>query len=306
MKDKKSEIFIGIDKLTGAPVRFDFDPDIQMNCNVLLLGTQSAEIARLFLSRLASSCASSFFVVDLKGNYVASAKELRAEVVDPAGLDPFLLFENNKFAVADVLKRLLGLKKSRDAETISVLDGLVKECTTFADAFKMASGELKRSMERTVRGPAHLLLCGRQPELGKRVVFDLHKLNKASVPKKRVKLLSLAHLLASAKAWREAERSSPRGLKVVLLDEPQLRPDFPLSFFLLTHALRRARSRNMVLIVAFERPKTLLSSLAGRDLLDYFHVKVLAFPRISKDILEGIFATGQTFKSVRFATTDNG
>jgi len=300
MKDKKCEIFIGVDKLTGAPVRFNFDPDIQMNCNVLLLGAQSAEIARLFLSRLASSCASSFFVVDLKGNYVASAKKLRAEVVDPAGLDPFLLFEKSKFAVADVLKHLLRLK---NAETISALEKLVEESTTFADALKRASGELKRSMERTVRGPAYLLLCGRQPELGKRVVFDLHKLSEATMPaKKRVKLLSLAHLLASAKAWGEAERSSPRELKVVLLDEPQLRLGFPLSFFSLIHALRRARACNVVLIVVFERPKILLSSPAGRDLLDYFYVKVLAFPRISGDILEGIFAAGQTFKLVRFAS----
>lgn len=168
--------------------------------------------------------------------------------------------------------------------------------------------------------------------MGDRTVFDLRKLYRTpALSRGQAGVLHAACLLILGRIWNEVKRTLPRRQKAVLIGEMWPYAALPTSAGFLEDVSRRARKRNVVLLIVSRRIEDFLSSPSGRAVMKNSATKVLlkqdeasidsvaetfglsgaekkaclAFPRPSrKKPAEGIFMRKEARVPVKFAATD--
>ena len=279
-------LFLGVNKLTGAPVYFN--PLLRKNQNMYILGSTGSGksyAVKCFLSRFLEmypNCR--LYVQDPEGEYFRAlgpkgVKEMKVRIPESReeglGLDPFSLFGTDpegQGVVLGILSEMMGLKEGSGPH--SDLSVLVGRCSSLKELEAKATGELKRSLRAMLRGPNGFLFRGKTPQLGEKVIFNFRELRAApgTVGERTMKLITF---MVFNWVWRELERAPPEVPKLVVVDEAWAFLEIPPAAKFLESAVRMARKRGAGLVIATHMLADVMDVKEGASILENSATKVL-------------------------------
>ena len=272
-------IFLGVNRLTGAPVIYD--PWLRMNYNILIVGKSGAGksfLSKIILSRFASKNRElSFFIIDPEAEYVRVGELLDARIVDVdgkvnLGMDPIRTFKIDKDAAAGLIYALAGINVRGERE---VIRGLVEEAGDLLEAYQKADLKVKRRLRPLIEGADSYLVMGKPLEFTPRMIFNLKPLHKGVYSEEQTSLKN-ASLLIFAGIWsmlNNAEFIPIHTPKIVIVDEVWLYTSIPAAARFLESVARMGRKRNVAFILNTQRIMDVLDE--GRALLENCATKIL-------------------------------
>jgi hypothetical protein len=283
---EKPGLFLGVNKLTGAPVYFN--PLLRKNQNTYILGSSGSGksyATKCFLSRFLEMYPNChLYVLDPEGEYFRAlgpkgVKEMKVRIPESReeglGLDPFNLFGTDpegQAAVLGILSEMMELKKGSGPH--SDLSVLVSTCSSLKELEAKATGELRERLRAMLKGPNGFLFRGETPQLGEKVIFNFRDLH--GVPGTvGESLVDLTSFMVFNWVWREIERTPPEVPKLVVVDEAWMFLELPPAAKFLESAVRMARKRGAGLVIATHRPKDLMDIEEGASILENSATKVL-------------------------------
>jgi len=275
-------VFLGLNRMTGAPVIFD--PYLRMNQNIALIGSSGSGksfTAKTLLTRLMERDPDlAFFIIDPENEYARAMlpADLTCQVVHVGrshklGLDPFLLFPGAKDMVLSMLADLLGV--ADDPDMLSELQVVVQRSNSLQDLHKNAGKSLKKRLDGLLKGTDGFLFSGKPEPIRDRAIFSFRELHQAIQVSKEKGALHLASLLIFGKIWKRIEEMPRERLKVVIVDEVWLYSQLPISASFLESVARRGRKRNVLFILCSQRPADVFSSEKCRAAMENCATKIL-------------------------------
>lgn len=275
-------IYLGQNQLTGAPVIYDYY--LRENYNVMILGKSGAGKSmaiKIMINRLKTKYPDlAFFLIDPEGEYSRVAAELGGEVVrisrdEELGLDPLILFADNKGVAVEMLADLIGIAEG-DPALLSELKVGVEHARNLSELYKRSSKQLQKYLRGLLRGPDRFLTAGDPIRITDRMSFNLKDLHRALMLSRRhTGTLHTASLLLFGKLWNEIERMPPQRVKLVVVDEVWLYTALPAAAAFLEQVARRGRKRNVIFLLASQRPADVLDVPAGKATLENCATKVI-------------------------------
>ena len=276
-------IFLGVNRLTGAPVIYD--SSLRMNYNMLIAGKSGSGksfLSKIIITRfLSKHPKAALFVIDPENEYRPVGELQEAEVIDvsraqPLGLDPLQLFGESRDSAASILAELAQV---REPELLSEIRTLVGLSSTVREVYKQASKPLKAYLKTFIKGPEKFLVSGKAPKFSSRMVFNLSPLHREfALTKTGTPTLQAASILLFSKIWQLLDDPSflPRHLpKLVVIDEVWLYTSMPAAAQFLESVARRGRKRNIFFVLNTQRVADVLESSGGRALIENCATKVL-------------------------------
>jgi len=276
-------IFLGINRLTGAPVIFD--SSLRMNYNLLIAGKSGSGksfLSKIIITRfLQKHRKAALFVIDPESEYTRLAELVGAKRIEVTrerglGLDPLVLFGTSKDSAANILTDLTGIQ---DPELHSELRTIVGFSKTLQEVYDQASKPLKAYLRSLVEGPDSFLIKGEPLEFTQKMVFDLHQLHREfTLVKRGTMTLQAASVLLFSKIWQLLEDPNFLPLhvpKLVVVDEVWLYTSMPAAAAFLEGVARRGRKRNVFFVLNTQRVADVMESSGGRALLENCASKVL-------------------------------
>lgn len=144
------------------------------------------------------------------------------------------------------------------------------------DKRKEEDKKLHKRLMSLREGPEGFLFKGETRKLSDRTVFNLKNLHQAlKVSDERVGTLHIASLLVFGQIWQKIEELPRDRLKVVVVDEVWLYTAVPAAASFLEYVSRRGRRRNVIFVLASQRPADVLESEAGRAAIENCATKVI-------------------------------
>jgi len=276
-------IFLGVNRLTGAPVIYD--PWLRMNQNLLIVGKPGAGksfLSKILLSRLVEKNRNlAFFIIDPENEYGNVGRLLGAEVVEvrsdrPLGLDPVQIFADSKDSAANLLADMVKVPSGKVHSTLRTIVGRSED---IFDVYEHSPPDVKDYLESIVDGPDRFLIAGEPLKFTNRMVFNLKNLHREFElgPEKSMALQS-ASVLIFSKIWSMIEDSNFLPIqipKLVIVDEVWLYTSIPASSRFLEGVSRRGRKRNVVFLLNTQRVADVLEGAGGRALVENCASKVL-------------------------------
>lgn len=276
-------IFLGINRLTGAPVIFD--PAMRMNYNMLIAGKSGSGksfLSKIIITRfIEKHPKAALFVIDPENEYGLVGRAVGAKVVEITrrkglGLDPLALFGESKDSAANILADLVNIQKP---ELHSELRTIVGRARSLEEVYRRASKSLKAYLRSLLEGPDNFLVSGEPMKFTTKMVFDLHTLHREfTIAKKGTMTLQAASVLLFSKIWQLLEDPTfiPINVpKLVVVDEVWLYTSMPAAAAFLEGVARRGRKRNVFFVLNTQRVADVLESVGGRALLENCATKVL-------------------------------
>jgi len=276
-------IFLGLNRLTGAPVIFD--QSLRMNYNLLIAGKSGAGksfLSKIIINRfLQKHPKAVLFVIDPEGEYTPLGKELNCKTVEVdrakgLGLDPIVLFGASKDSAANILSDLANIS---DPELHSELRTVVGSSNSLPEVYRQSSKQLKAYLRSMVEGSDSFLIKGEPLEFSQKMIFDLHMLHREfTLAKKGTMTLQAASVLLFSKIWQLLEDPSFVPIhvpKLVVVDEVWLYTSMPAAAAFLEGVARRGRKRNVFFLLNTQRVADVLDSAGGRALIENCASKVL-------------------------------
>ena len=175
-------VFLGVNRLTGAPVVFD--PYLRMNQNLLILGKSGSGksfTSKILLTRLLQKhCNMAFFIVDPENEYGEVGRLAGADILDittekQLGLDPIRIFSDNKDTAASILADLAGISDNRNYQELRSIVG--SNCDLL-EVYQNSPPNLKDQLETFITGPDSFLTMGQPQNFSQRMVFNLSALHR--------------------------------------------------------------------------------------------------------------------------------
>lgn len=271
-------LFLGMNRLTGAPILFD--PYLRSNYNISILGVTGSGksfSSKMLLTRMLQKReeGTPFFIIDPENEYGKIGELLGANVVtfspgEKLGLDPISIFP--KLEAADIIADITHLPPQRHA----TLRTLVNKHRNLEDLYTDLPGDVKQYLESIVRGPEAFIFQGEPLEFTPRMVFSLRNLESEF-------LKQVISILIFGKIWqmlnddafiaREAE-------KIVVVDEAWLYMALPAAAKFLERTARLGRKRNILFLVMTQRPADVLGESRdkpgpGRTIIENSATKIL-------------------------------
>ena len=275
-----SGIFLGVNRLTGAPVIYD--PWLRMNYNILIVGKSGSGksfLSKMILSRLAAKNRDlAFFIIDPEAEYVKVGEVLGARIVNVdrtkrLGMDPVRIFQAEKDTAADIISAIAGLNRE-EREDVRTLIGGARD---LLDVYQHAEPEMKRKLRPFIEGSDSYLVMGKPMEFTRRMVFNLRALHEGRYSREQTSLKN-ASLLIFAKIWNTLNNTEFIPLhipRVVIVDEVWLYTSVPPAASFLESVARMGRKRNVAFILNTQRVMDVLERSSGRALLENCATKIL-------------------------------
>lgn len=276
-------VFLGVNRLTGAPVMFD--PHLRMNQNIVIIGkTGSGKsfTSKIFLTRLLQKHKNlAFFVVDPENEYGAVGRLSGADVLDittekQLGLDPVQIFADNKDTAAGIIADLSGIEDNRSYQELRTIVGSSQD---LLEVYQNSPDALKDRLASFVTGPDSFLTMGEPQKFSTRMVFNLSALHRQLAPTQRRSLtFQAANVLVFSKIWQMLDNTQflPLSIpKLVLVDELWLYTSMPASASFLEGVSRRGRKRNVILLLNSQRLADVIENQAGKAVIENCATKAL-------------------------------
>ena len=274
-------IFLGVNRLTGAPVIYD--PWLRMNYNILIVGKSGSGksfLSKMMLTRLAAKNRSlAFYIIDPEAEYVGVGEALGAKIVNvyqtrSLGMDPVRIFKADKDTAAGIVSAIANLDGWEERERVRTLMGGARD---LLDVYQNAEPEMKRKLRSLIDGADSYLVMGKPMEFTRRMVFNLKGLHGGTYAEEQVSLKN-ASLLIFAKIW--SMLNSPDFIplhvpRIVIVDEVWLYTSIPAAARFLESVARMGRKRNVAFILNTQRAMDVLEGRGGRALLENCASKIL-------------------------------
>jgi len=273
-------IFLGVNRLTGAPVIYD--PWLRMNYNILIVGKSGSGksfLSKMLLSRLsAKSRDLAFFIIDPEAEYVKVGEVLGARIVNVdrttrLGMDPVRIFQTDKDTAASIVSAIANLSQEEWEE----IRTLIGDARDLLDVYQHAEPEMKKKLRPLIDGSDSYLVMGRPMEFTRRMVFNLKELHGGTYSKEQTSLRN-ASLLIFAKIWNMLNNTEFIPLHIprfIIVDEVWLYTSIPPAARFLESVARMGRKRNVAFILNTQRAMDVLEGSGGRALLENCATKVL-------------------------------
>ena len=273
-------IFLGVNRLTGAPVIYD--PWLRMNYNILIVGKSGvgkSYLSKMLLSRLAAKNRDlAFFIIDPEAEYVKVGEVLGAKIVNVdqkmrLGMDPVRAFQTDKDTAASIIAAIANLNEEERKE----IRTLVGNARDLLDVYQNAKPEMKRKLRHLIDGADSYLVMGRPMEFTRRMVFNLRALHEGTFSEAQESLRN-ASLLIFAKIWSMLNNTEFIPLhvpRVIIVDEVWLYTSIPPAARFFESVARMGRKRNVAFILNTQRAMDVLEGSGGRALLENCATKVL-------------------------------
>jgi len=275
-----SGIFLGVNRLTGAPVIYD--PWLRMNYNILIVGKSGSGksfLSKMILSRLAAKNRDlAFFIIDPEAEYVKVGEVLDAKIVNVdrttcLGMDPVRLFQTDKDTAAGIVSAIANLSQEEWEEIRTLIGG----ARDLLDVYQHAEPEMKKKLRPLIDGSDSYLVMGKPMKFARRMVFNLKSLHGGTYAKEQASLRN-ASLLVFAKIWSMLNNREFIPLhipRVIIVDEVWLYTSIPPAASFLESIARMGRKRNVAFILNTQRAMDVLEGSGGRALLENCATKVL-------------------------------
>ena len=276
-------VFLGVNRLTGAPVIFD--PHLRMNQNLIILGKSGAGksfTSKILLTRLLQKHKNlAFFIVDPENEYSQVGKLADAEVLDlttqkQIGLDPIRIFSDNKDTAASILADLAGIVDNRSYQELRSIVGVSRD---LLEVYQNSPPNLKDALETFITGPDSFLTMGQPQHFSPRMVFNLSALHRQlSMTQRRSLTFQAANVLVFSKIWQALDDTKFLPLnvpKLVIIDELWLYTSLPAAASFLEGVSRRGRKRNVTLLLNSQRLADVLDNASGKAVIENCATKVM-------------------------------
>jgi hypothetical protein len=276
-------VFLGTNRLTGAPVVFD--PHLRMNQNLLILGKSGSGksfTSKILLTRLLQKHPNlAYYIVDPENEYGNVGRLSGAEVLDITaeknlGLDPIQIFSDNKDTAASILADLAGVEGNRNYQE---LRSIVGASADLLEVYQNSPPNLKDQLETFITGPDSFLTMGQSQKFSERMVFNLSGLHRQlAMTQRRSLTFQAANVLVFSKIWQMLDNTKFLPLhipKLVIIDELWLYTSLPASASFLEGVSRRGRKRNVLLLLNSQRLADILENQAGKAVIENCATKVM-------------------------------
>ncbi|MDR0374007.1 MAG: ATP-binding protein [Nitrososphaerota archaeon] len=276
-------VFLGVNRLTGAPVVFD--PHMRMNQNTIVMGKSGSGksfTSKILLTRLLQKHKNlAFFIVDPENEYGTVGRLSGADVLDitaekQLGLDPVQIFSDNKDTAAGILADLAGIEDNRGYQELRTIVGASRD---LLEVYQTSPTNLKDKLSTFVTGPDSFLTMGQPQKFSERMVFNLSALHRQLVLTQRRSLtFQAANVLVFSKIWQMLDNTKFLPLhvpKLVIIDELWLYTSLPASASFLEGVSRRGRKRNVLLLLNSQRLADVLESQSGKAVIENCATKIL-------------------------------
>jgi len=276
-------VFLGINRLTGAPILFD--PHLRMNQNVIVMGKSGSGksfTSKILLTRLLQKHPNlAYYIVDPENEYGNVGRLWGADVLEittekSLGLDPVRIFSDNKDTAAGILADLVGVEGNRNYQELRSVVGASRD---LLEVYQSSPSNLKDQLETFVTGPDSFLTMGQPQTFSHRMVFNLSALHRQlSMTQRRSLTFQAANVLIFSKIWQMLD--NPKFLplpvpKLVLIDELWLYTSLPASASFLEGVSRRGRKRNVLLLLNSQRLADILDNQAGKAVIENCATKIM-------------------------------
>jgi len=276
-------VFLGINRLTGAPTIFD--PHLRMNQNIIIMGKSGSGksfTSKILLTRLLQRHPNlAFFIVDPENEYGQVGRLNGADVLDittekQLGLDPVQIFSDNKDTASGILADLVGVEDNRGYQELRTVVGA--SCDLF-EVYQNSPSNLKDRLTPFVTGTDSFLTMGQPQKFSERMVFNLSALHRQlAMTQRRSLTFQAANVLLFSKIWQMLDdpKFIPLNIpKLVIIDELWLYTNLPASASFLEGVSRRGRKRNITLLLNSQRLADVLENPAGKAVIENCATKIL-------------------------------
>ena len=276
-------VFLGVNRLTGAPVVFD--PHLRMNQNLIIMGKSGSGksfTSKILLTRLLQRHPNlAFFIVDPENEYGQVGRLNGADVLDittekQLGLDPVSIFSDNKDTAAGILSDLVGIEDNRGYQELRTAVGASRD---LLEVYQNSSSALKDRLSPFVTGTDSFLTMGQPQVFSNRMVFNLSALHRQlAMTQRRSLTFQAANILVFSKIWQMLDNTKFLPLhvpKLVIIDELWLYTSLPAAASFLEGVSRRGRKRNVTLLLNSQRLADVLDNSAGKAVIENCATKVL-------------------------------
>jgi len=276
-------VFLGVNRLTGAPVVFD--PYLRMNQNTIIMGKSGSGksfTSKILLTRLLEKHKNlAFFIVDPENEYGTVGRLLGADVLDitterQLGLDPVRIFSDNKDTASGLLADLTGIEDNRGYQELRTIVGASQD---LLEVYQNSPPNLKDKLSTFITGPDSFLTMGQPQKFSQRMVFNLSALHRQlSLTQRRSLTFQAANVLVFSKIWQMLDNTKFLPLhvpKLVIIDELWLYTSLPASASFLEGVSRRGRKRNVLLLLNSQRLADVLENQSGKAVIENCATKIL-------------------------------
>ena len=276
-------VFLGVNRLTGAPIVFD--PHLRMNQNIIVMGKSGAGksfTSKILLTRLLQKHKNlAYYIVDPENEYGNVGRLSGADVLDVTteknlGLDPVQIFSDNKDTAAGILADLAGVEGNRNYQELRSIVGASRD---LLEVYQNSPPNLKDQLETFITGPDSFLTMGQPQKFSERMVFNLSALHRQlAMTQRRSLTFQAANVLVFSKIWQMLDNIKFLPLhipKLVIIDELWLYTNLPASASFLEGVSRRGRKRNVLLLLNSQRLADILENQAGRAVIENCATKIM-------------------------------
>ncbi|MCL2359019.1 MAG: ATP-binding protein [Nitrososphaerota archaeon] len=276
-------VFLGVNRLTGAPVLFD--PHLRMNQNILILGKSGSGksfTSKILLTRLLQKHKNlAYYIVDPENEYGEVGRRSGAEVLDitterQLGLDPIQIFSDNKDTAAGILADLTGIDDNRTYQELRTIVGASQD---LLEVYQNSPPNLKDRLDSFVTGPDSFLTLGQSQRFSERMVFNLSALHRQlALTQRRSLTFQAANVLVFSKIWQMLDNTKFLPLhipKLVIIDELWLYTALHASASFLEGVSRRGRKRNVILLLNSQRLADVVENQSGKAVIENCATKMM-------------------------------
>jgi len=253
-------IFLGLNKITGAPVIYD--PSLRSNYNISILGitgSGKSYSGKIMLKRIVEKDHKTpFFVIDPENEFTKLGEELGAKVInftdEPLGLDPLAIFP--PVDAADFLVHITQLP----SQFHSAFRTIVYKARSLREVYESSPQYIREFLESIVNGPESFAFSGKPMEFSPQMILGLKYVESETMKQ-------IISLLVFGRIWRmlNDERYFPvHQRKVVVVDEAWLFMQIPAAAKFLERVSRLGRKRNILFIIMSQRPADVLGESKDR------------------------------------------
>ncbi|MCL2135616.1 MAG: DUF87 domain-containing protein [Candidatus Bathyarchaeota archaeon] len=276
-------LFLGLNRLTGAPVMFD--PHLRMNQNILVMGKSGAGksfTSKIILARLLQKHKNlAYFIIDPENEYSNIGHLYGADVLNVTtnhqlGLDPVQIFSDNKDTATGILSDITGITNNHEYQELRTIIGNSHD---LIEVYQNSPTHLKEHLTPLVTGPDNFLTMGQPHNFSNHMIFNLNALHRQlTITQKRSLTFQAANILIFSKIWQMLDNTKFLPLhipKLVLIDELWLYTSLPASASFLEGVSRRGRKRNITLLLNSQRLADIVENPSGRAVIENCATKIL-------------------------------
>jgi len=296
-------IFIGINPLTGGPITYN--PFTHKNKNIVILGdtgSGKSMTTKVMVRRLLMKWPElAVFILDPEGEYAFAKEALGSNItsldINPEmqlGLDPLKMTAKGMLKILsayDILRELFEIKGRYAVNFKEDLFSFIKmkkeegkiDEITIPEFVKYVTSKEEYQNDPDMKSnyiphikamnlpPASNIFAGELPDLGHRVIFNLH-----DVQDNETKLIIGS--LISAYLYYQAlinENLPPEVPKLIVVDEAWIFSQYKSVMQLFADISRRGRKRTVVFMFVTQRPNDVIANEYGRTVIELAETTIL-------------------------------